>query len=354
MRLTVHEYRFFHRILLAGDIGFGEAYTAGDWSTDDLPGLLTLLASHQEAMDDHSIVTAAGGRLINYLRHLSRANTVRGSRRNISAHYDESNAFFATFLDPTMTYSCALFDTPEEDLESAQRRKLDAIMAKAELTAEDQVLEIGCGWGRFAIEAVRRTGCRVTGITVSQEQFGLARQRIREAGLEDRITIRLTDYRHIEGRFSKIVSIEMLEAVGHAGLGPFFAACDRALRPGGRAVIQVIVIRDDKYRAYRSGSDWIRKHIFPGGHLPSLAAIEAAVEQHSSLQVAEVERFGHHYVLTLDRWRNTLLTKQDEIRVLGYDQAFLRRWEYYFAYCRAGFAAGLIDLVQIVLVKPES
>jgi cyclopropane-fatty-acyl-phospholipid synthase len=263
-----------------------------------------------------------------------------------------SNEFFAAFLDPSMTYSSALFENDAETLEQAQRNKLRKIIAKAEITANDHVLEIGCGWGSFALEAVRQTGCRVTGITVSQEQLHLARQRVRDAGLEDRIEIRLCDYRHIEGQYSKVVSIEMLEAVGHSGLRFFFAACDKALQPGGRAVIQVITIPDRKYTAYRYSSDWIRKHIFPGGHVPSIGAISAAMACSSTLKLDDLEHHGLDYAKTLDLWRQTLMSRQQEILSLGYDETFLRKWEYYFAYCQAGFAAQVIDLAQIVLTKP--
>ncbi|MEJ2470032.1 MAG: DUF1365 family protein [Desulfuromonadales bacterium] len=351
--LAVREYRFFRRVMLSGDIGFGEAYTDGDWTSDDLPGLLTLLASCQDEMDDRGLMTAAVGRLVNYLRHLRKPNTVRGSTQNIRAHYDLSNRFFATFLDPSLTYSCGLFRTPEDTLEQAQRNKLHSVIDKAELTAEDHVLEIGCGWGSFAIEAVRQTGCRVTGITVSKEQLDLAQQRVAEAGLTDRIDLRFCDYRHVAGEFSKIVSIEMLEAVGHAGLKPFFAACDRALQPGGRAVIQVITIADRKYQAYRYSSDWIRKHIFPGGHLPSLGVLKEIVADASRLQWHDPDTFAADYARTLACWRQALLAHRPEIHDLGFDERFLRTWEYYFAYCQAGFSAGLIDLAQIVLQQPE-
>ncbi|MBW2520411.1 MAG: DUF1365 family protein [Deltaproteobacteria bacterium] len=353
LHLTVKEHRFFRRVMLAGDIGFGEAYTDGDWSTDNLPDLLTLLAAHQTAMDDRRLFSSVVGRLVNLIRHLQRPNTIRGSDRNIREHYDLSNAFFATFLDPSMTYSCALFDDAGNSLEQAQSNKLQKIIDKAGITAEDHVLEIGCGWGSFAIEAARQTGCRVTGLTISHEQLSLAEQKVREAGLDDRITICLCDYRHIQGQYSKIVSIEMLEAVGHSGLGPFFKACEHALLPGGRAVIQVITMPDRKYLAYRFSSDWIRKHIFPGGHLPSLGALAKAMAANSTLNIASFEHFGDHYAKTLDRWRQTLLARRQEILAMGYDEHFLRKWEYYFAYCRAGFAAKVIDLAQIVLDKPD-
>jgi len=352
--MAIHEYRFFRRVMISGDIGFGEAYTDGDWSTTDLPGLLTLLAKNESVMDDRSILTSAAGRVVNYLGHLRRPNTVRGSDRNIREHYDVSNDFFATLLDPTMTYSCALFNQAEESLEQAQRNKLQTMIAKAGITADDHVLEIGCGWGSFALEAVRQTGCRVTGITISREQLALAQQRVAEAGLQDRIELRLCDYRHIDGRFDKVVSIEMLEAVGHAGLGPFFKACHEALRPGGRAVIQVITIPDRKYNAYRFSSDWIRKHIFPGGHLPSMGAMQEAIRANSDLTLDDVEGFTAHYAETLQRWRQSLLAQRDEVLAMGFDQAFVRKWEYYFAYCHAGFKAGIIDLVQMVLSKPQT
>ncbi len=352
LQMRVHEYRFFRKVMLSGDIGFGEAYMAGDWSTSDLPELLTLIAANETVMDDRGILTSAVGRAVNFLRHLRRPNTVKGSDRNIREHYDLSNQFFATFLDPTMTYSCALFNTPGETLERAQRNKLRTIIAKAGISTDDHVLEIGCGWGSFAIEAVRQTGCRVTGITISHEQLELAQDRVAQAGLQDRIDIRLCDYRHLDRQYDKIVSIEMLEAVGHAGLEPFFRACRDALAPEGRAVIQVITIPDRKYNLYRFSSDWIRKHIFPGGHLPSLGAMQAAMAKQGGLQLADLEYFGQDYVQTLDVWREALLARQDEIFAMGFDEVFLRKWEYYFAYCRAGFRARIIDLAQMVLTKP--
>ncbi|MDT8440477.1 MAG: DUF1365 family protein [Desulfuromonadales bacterium] len=353
LAMRIRDYRFYRRVMLSGDIGFGEAYTDGDWTTPDLPGLLTHLAEHEGAMNDRSILSSYLGRGVNFFRHLGRPNTVRGSERNIREHYDLSNDFFALFLDPTMTYSCALFSRPDETLEQAQGNKLQAIIDKARIGPDDHVLEVGCGWGSFAIEAVRRTGCRVTGITISRQQLELARRRVKKAGLEGRIEIRLCDYRHIEGSFDKLVSIEMLEAVGHAGLGPFFKACHRALRPGGRVVIQVITIPDRKYNSYRFSSDWIRKHIFPGGHLPSVGAMSKAIAAETSLNIDQLDQHGLHYAATLDRWRQTLLRRQEELFTMGFDEHFLRKWEYYFAYCQAGFAAGIIDLTHLVLDRPD-
>lgn len=351
LRIRIKEYRFFHRVMFSGDIGFGESYTDGDWETSDLPGLLCLLASNEASMNDRRILSSVFGRLVNYLRHLQRYNTIKGSSRNIQEHYDLSNEFFATFLDPTLTYSGAFFKTKEDTLEQAQRNKLRRIIDKAGIEAQDHVLEIGCGWGSFAIESVRQTGCRVTGITLSQGQLKLAQERVRKAGLEDRIEIQLCDYRHIQGQYSKVVSIEMVEAVGHSGLKPFFRACDKALQPGGRAVIQAITIPERKYKAYRYSCDWIRKHIFPGGHLPSIGAMSEAMAS-SSLNISGLEQLGTHYATTIDIWRRTLQARRKEVMALGYDEAFLRKWDYYFAYCQAGFAAQIIDLTQIVLTKP--
>ncbi len=350
-QLNVHENGFFRRVMLAGEIGFGEAYTDGDWNSDDLPGLLTLLSGNAELIDDRNVAPATLGRWLNVLRHQLRANTIKGSSRNIREHYDLSNDFFATFLDPSMTYSAALFQDENESLAQAQRNKLRTIIEKAQIDSDDHVLEIGCGWGSLAIEMVRQTGCRVTGITLSHEQLALARERVREAGLEEQIELKICDYRHIEGQYDKIVSIEMIEAVGHAGLKPFFQACDRALRPGGRAVIQVITIPDRKYDAYRTSADWIRKHIFPGGHLPSVGAMSKAMAS-SSLTMSRLENYGLDYARTLDIWRQTFLTQRQRIFELGYDERFLRKWDYYFAYCQAGFTSRIIDLAQLELDKP--
>jgi cyclopropane-fatty-acyl-phospholipid synthase len=351
-QLQVRDNSFFRKVMRAGEIGFGESFTAGDWTSRDLSGLLTMLAANDELVDDRSLVTSAFGRWANYLRHLLRTNTIRGSSRNIREHYDLSNAFFATFLDPSMTYSAALFVDGNESLEQAQLKKIHRIIEKAEIGCDDHVLEIGCGWGSFAIEAVRQTGCRVTGISLSQEQLKLARERVQAAGLEDRIELQLCDYRKIKGQYDKIVSIEMLEAVGHAGLKSFFAACNRALRPGGKAVLQVITIPDRKYRNYRHSCDWIGKHIFPGGHLPSIGALVEAIAASSKLNIDKLENFGSDYARTLALWRQALLTQKQQIINLGFDEQFLRKWEYYFAYCQAGFAARIIDVAQIVLQKP--
>lgn len=347
--LEVRDYDFFWRILTRGDTGLGESYMADDWRCDDVTGLLELLIRNWDAICERRQTGSLPARLADYARHLAKANTLPGSRRNIHAHYDLRNEFFKLFLDDSMTYSCGLFLKPDDTLADAQRNKLHAIMDKAEIGPEHHVLEVGCGWGSFAIEAVRRTGCRVTGITVSEEQFALATQRVQDAGLSSRIDIRLCDYRRIEGTYDRIVSIEMLEAVGHANLGTYFASLAQALKPAGRAAIQVITIPDARYARYCRSSDFIRKHIFPGGHLPSLEALTSAVEANTSLAVEQVEDIGRHYATTLRAWRERFLAARHAVRELGFDETFIRKWEYYFCYCEAGFATRIINTLQLVL-----
>lgn len=349
--LIVRRHRFFTRAMLAADIGFGEAFVDGDWTSPDLFTLLALLSSREQVVNDRRIWPALAGRLLNFVVHLRRDNTPDGSRRNISEHYDLSNELYATFLDPSMCYSSGIFRHANESLEQAQRNKIAAMIDMTAIGPNDHVLEIGCGWGGFAIAAVRQTCCRVTGITVSQKQYEWATRRVHEEGLEDRIEILLTDYRHIEGRFDKIVSIEMLEAVGHRHLPVYFSTLDQLLAPGGRIALQVIAMPDQKYRSYRAGSDWIRKHIFPGGHLPSLGAIVEAMTTRTRLNITRLDDIGLHYVRTLQLWQQRFLEHREAILALGFDAAFIRKWEYYFTYCEAGFHNRLIRNYQMVLTR---
>jgi cyclopropane-fatty-acyl-phospholipid synthase len=351
VEIRVRRWCFFSKVVLHDDVGFGEAYTAGDWECDDLTGLLRLLLENQDSLARAAPRFAGIGRIFNRLTHRRRRNSEEGSRENIPAHYDLGNRLFESFLDRSMTYSCAYFEHPDQTLEEAQRAKIHAMIAKANITATDHVLEIGCGWGAFAIEAVRRTGCRVTGITLSEQQLQWAQERVREAGLEDRITLRLCDYRKIEGEFDKIVSIEMLEAVGHEHFEIFFDACDRLLKPEGLIAVQFISIPDDRYDAYRKGCDWIQKHIFPGGHLPSLAAITTAASRRSRLVVNQLENIGVHYARTLQEWRSRLLDQWHTLEPLGLSESFRRKWEYYFCYCEAAFANHYLGTLQLVMSR---
>jgi len=301
--MTIHDYRFFKDAVLGGDVGLGEAYMKGLWDTDDIPSLFSVLIKNREALANGNMASAWLMRQKDRLLHALRANTLIGSRQNIGEHYDLSNDFFQTFLDPTMLYSCGLYNSENDTCEDAQRRKLLSIIDKAHIKQADHVLEIGCGWGGFAMEAVLQTGCRVTGITVSKEQYQLASERIRQAGLQNNIKILFKDYRHVTGLFDKIVSIEMLEAVGHKYLGTFFSTCDRLLKPAGRLVIQVITIPDQSYEYYRRKTDWVQKYIFPGGHLPSVTAMSQAVTRNTGLLMEQLEDIGTNYVRTLKDWR---------------------------------------------------
>ena len=301
-RILVNDYEFFTRIAFHGDIGLGEAYMDGLWDSDDLTGALKLLIENRKALSEGNLAFSAISRSRNYRLHLSRPNTLLGSKENIAAHYDLSTDFYGTFLDKTMTYSCGVFRSEDESLEEAQHNKIQGIVEKAGITRKDHVLEIGCGWGGFGIEAVKATGCHLTGITISKTQYDYARERVKREGLEDRIEILSEDYRTVRGSYDKIISIEMLEAVGHDHLGSFFARCDKLLKPDGLAVIQVITISDARYEKYRREANWINKHIFPGGHLPSLTAMCDAMTAQSRLQVEHIENIGIHYAETLKRW----------------------------------------------------
>jgi cyclopropane-fatty-acyl-phospholipid synthase len=346
--LAVHRWRFFGRVLRAADVGAGEAYVDGDWSTPDLVALTRLfLANEQRLAPPRLVAWLRRGR--DRVRHLLRANTRAQARRNIHAHYDLSNDFYRLFLDPGMTYSAAIFEPPGIGLEEAQRAKYARLAAGAGIRPGDRVLEIGCGWGGFAEYAAGELGCRVTGITLSEAQAAYARSRLAERGLGERVEIRVQDYRDLAGRWDAIVSIEMLEAVGHRFLDPFFAVCGRVLAPGGRMALQTISIPDQVYDRYRRGIDWIRLAIFPGGHLPSLGAIQGALARRSDLVIERLEDIGGHYATTLALWRERFAERLDAVRALGFDERFVRTWDFYLATCEAAFRHRQIFDLQLVL-----
>lgn len=351
--IRVRDWRFFTRCAKAGDVGFGESFTAGEWESDDPARVVELFARNFAHFDDHRLWSAVAGRVANRMVHAFRPNTLRGARRNISAHYDLGNDFYRIWLDSeSMMYSSALWTRGSQTLEDAQRAKLDRIIALADLRPGQHVLEIGTGWGGFALAAAA-LGCRVTTVTLSAAQRDLAEQRARDAGVDHLVDVRIQDFRRIEGRFDRIVSIEMLEAVGHDNLAPFFAACDRLLAPHGIVAIQVITIAAARYAAYRRGCDWIQKHIFPGCLVPSLPALSQACAARSGLRMAEPTGMGAHYALTLREWRSRFLANLPAVRALGkYDGAFERAWEYYLAYCEGGFRAGVLDVVQFACARP--
>jgi cyclopropane-fatty-acyl-phospholipid synthase len=351
VRIDVHDPRFFSRMLLDGETGAGEAYIRGEWSTDSLVEAVRLGILNRGRLKRGSPLFWIGA-VRAWIGHQMRRNTRSRARQNIEAHYDLGNEFFELFLDPSMTYSCAFFLDSGQDLEDAQLTKYRRVARKARLQAGQHLLEIGCGWGGFAEVAAREFGCRVTGITISESQAAYARERMQRAGLEDRVSIELRDYRSLDGLFDRIVSIEMLEAVGHRYLPRFFEACDRVLAPGGRAVVQVITIPDERYGRYRLRPDFIQKFIFPGAHLPSLGAMRRAMRERTRLDVSELEDIAEHYGPTLARWRERLLELRSQVHALGFDDGFVRRWEYYFAYCEAAFRTRYIADLQLVLSRP--
>ena len=349
--MNINDYSFFPRVMMGGDIGLGESFMDGKWDSPDPSDVVKVLFENRDIMADGNFTTTVYSRLRNRILDIARENTLTGAKRNIERHYDLGNAFFNTFLDSTMTYSCALFRSPDETLEEAQKNKLNSIIQKAAIGKDDHVLEIGCGWGSFAVEAVMQRECRVTGITLSREQYDYARSLAREKGLDERITILLRDYREMTGMFDRIISIEMLEAVGYRHLETFFACCDRLLNEGGYIVLQTIIIPDDRYDDYRKTVDWTRKHIFPGGHIPSLKAIRRILTKHPAFEIAGIDDISPHYVETLRRWRSNFIKKSNMLSRMGFDSKFQRKWTYYLASSEAGFASRSLGDLQIILKK---
>jgi cyclopropane-fatty-acyl-phospholipid synthase len=348
--IHIHDDSALVRILLGGETGAGEAYMDGLWSSPDLAALLRLAALNREALALSSGWMRVPLQLQRTVAHRLRRNTRGQSRKNIQAHYDLGNDFYRLWLDETMTYSSAVFAAPDQSLAEAQRNKYRVIAEGAGLQRGQHVLEIGSGWGGFAIHAAGELGCRVTSITISQEQFDLARARVRAAGLEDLVEIQLRDYRDIEGQYDAVVSIEMLEAVGAEYFEAYFRACDAALRPGGRMSLQSITFPDAAYERQLKGANWIQTYIFPGGLCPSLAVIERATRD-TRLLIRSVTDIAPDYVRTLRTWRTDFMAALDGVRALGFDDRFIRMWEYYLALSEAGFATGISQDLQIVLEK---
>jgi len=350
--LSVDDWSFFRRVVAGADIGAGEAYMDGHWRCDDLAGLLRRVVEGDGFARPASWWERVGGRL-QALARFRNPNTLRGSRRNIARHYDLGNDLYGLFLDDTMMYSCAEFAGPgDTDLRRAQERKLEGICRRLEIGPQHHVLEIGSGWGGFALHAAATRGCRVTTLTLSREQQALVQERARAAGLAERIDVRLCDYREHAGIHDRIVSIEMFEAVGFAYYQAYFETVERLLRPGGRMFLQTITIPDQRFDAYRRSFDFIRKHIFPGGLLASVHEMFGTLRRHTSLQVDWMRDIGPDYATTLQLWRERFLARQAEVRRLGYDERFARMWEFYLASCEALFAARALGDAQLVLRRP--
>lgn len=348
--IAIHDPQAALRLLLHGETGAGEAYTDGQWSSPDLEGLIELAALNRAALAMNTGWWRLPMELPRRLAHRARRNSKAQASRNISAHYDLGNDFYRLFLDETMTYSSAVFEAPDQSLADAQRAKYRRIAEGAGLTAGMHVLEIGCGWGGFALFAAGELGCRVTSLTISREQHALATQRIAAAGLDHLVEIRLQDYRDVQGQFDAVVSIEMLEAVGAEFYTTYFEAVDRALRPGGRFSLQVITFPDVAYEPQRRGANWIQTYIFPGGLCPSVSVIERSLHG-TRLLLRDARDIGPSYARTLRAWRTRFMERLDEVRAQGFDDRFIRMWEYYLALSEAGFATGLTQDHQLVLEK---
>ena len=351
--IRVHDVEAFMRLLRGGATGAGEAYMDGMWSSPDLTRVLELGALNRRLAATSGGWWRTPARLRRSLLHRTRENTRQGSRRNIAAHYDLGNDFYRLFLDETMTYSSAVFETPDQSLMDAQRNKYRLMAEWAGLTGGEHVLEIGTGWGGFALYAAGELGCRVTTITVSPAQHELATERIQAAGLADLATVQLQDYRDVTGTYDAIVSIEMLEAVGAEYHAAFFEACDRVLAPGGRMSVQCITFGEADYEQQLRGVNWVQQYIFPGGVLPSLGAIGEAIAR-TDLRITDVTDIGQHYVPTLRAWRTRFLERVDAVRALGFDERFVRMWEYYLAISEAGFSTGVTQDLHVAFQKGRS
>jgi cyclopropane-fatty-acyl-phospholipid synthase len=359
-RVKIHnDAEFFKRCAFYGNIGMGEAYTDGIWDTDDIRAVIawfienmTVLQGADTASDRLPGVNLL--KIVNWFRHLKRANTIETSRRNIAEHYDLGNEFYSLWLDPTMTYSSAKFDAPDQSLEEAQRAKYDALCQKLKLTASDHVLEIGCGWGGFSVHAAEKYGCKVTAVTISEAQAEYARERVKRAGLEGRIEIRIQDYRLVEGKFDKIASVEMLEAVGDKFHHSFFAKCHEVLKENGLLAVQMITVPDCRYKSLTKGVDWIQRHIFPGSLLLSVGRVNDVLAKTGDLFIHDMEDLGNSYARTLRMWHANFNDCLGRLKDLGFDEPFIRTWNYYLKYCEAGFATRNISVVQAVYTRPNN
>lgn len=344
---------FFRRVAFGGTLAAGEAYLEGLWQCNDLPALMRIMVRNQGVQQQLESGLASMTAPLRRLLHRLNDNTRSGSRKNIAVHYDLGNDFYQLFLDPTMAYSCGIFERADSSLEEASRAKFDRICRKLALTPDMKVLEIGTGWGGFAIHAAQHYGCHVTTTTISRQQHDLAAERIVDAGLGRRITLLQQDYRDLTGQFDRLVSIEMIEAVGHRHLPTFFRTCANRLKADGAALIQAITMPDHLYDRYLDSPDFINRYIFPGSCCPSLNAISNAVASSTDLRLVHLEDLSPHYARTLRAWRTAFLANLERVREMGFNERFIRMWEYYLCYCEGGFAERFSGVLQLLLSKPE-
>ena len=350
--ITVHHPQLYTRIFFGGSIGAAEAYMDGLWSADDLTTVMRILALNQKAFEDMEKGLARLTAPLYKLYHFLRKNTRKGSRENILAHYDLGNEFYSLFLDETMTYSCGIFESQDSSLKDASEAKYDRICRKLRLQPGVRVVEIGTGWGGFAVHAAQNYGARITTTTISDEQHRFARDRIKNAGLEDQITLLKKDYRDLNGQFDRLVSIEMIEAVGHHYYQAFFSKCSQLLKDDGLMALQAISIGDQIFDRHRRTVDFIKRYIFPGSCIPSITAISNAIAAATDLRLVHLEDITPHYARTLAEWRRRFFVQIERVRELGYSDTFIRMWEYYLCYCEGGFTERYIGDVQMVFAKP--
>ncbi len=357
-RVVIHDSAFWEHLAWGGSVGAGEAYCDGLWSTPDLTDVVRVLARNQAAMDEFDQGTARITAPLRWLLHRLRGNSKAGSLRNISAHYDTGNEFFSQFLDPTLTYSCAIFPDALSTLETAQQWKLDIICQKLELCSDDRLVEIGTGWGALAIHAARKYGCEVVTTTISEQQFRYASQAVADAGLAGKVTVLKQDYRELPATlvepFDKLVSIEMIEAVGHSYLPRYLEVVSQLMKREGLALIQAILMPDQRYESYRRSVDFIQHYIFPGGLLPSLGRIQQCMMNETDLRLVDLEDLTPHYARTLVEWRRRFAASEDGIAALGLSEAERRKWKFYFSYCEGGFLERTVAGVQLLLAKPDN
>lgn len=346
--------KFFRRTVTGGALGAAESYLQGEWESDDLTDLFRVLLKNENVMEQFRSRFFSFQGFISRIQHFRNRNSRSGSHRNIHDHYDLGNSFFSLFLDPTMLYSSALFPSEQTSLQDASIEKVDRVCRTLQLKPEDHVIEIGTGWGSFAIHAASKYGCRVTTTTISEEQFRLSQQRIADAGLSDRITVAKEDYRDLTGQFDKLVSIEMIEAVGQQFLPQYFSTCDRLLKDSGAMLIQAITMPEQRYKQYKNSVDFIQKYIFPGGFLPSVSEMQSCVSRNSTLRMLGLHEFGLHYARTLRLWNERFHDRLDDVRALGFNERFIRMWRYYLCYCEAAFLERAIGVVQVLWAKPGS
>ncbi|HSU91442.1 MAG TPA: cyclopropane-fatty-acyl-phospholipid synthase family protein [Sporolactobacillaceae bacterium] len=352
--IRVLDQRFYSDLALGGSMGAGEAYMAGSWTTDDLTALVQIMIRNRDVMEGMDGGLARLASPARRLLHYFNRNTRAGSQRNIAAHYDLGNEFFELILDPTLMYSCAIFLRPDSTLEEAAVAKVDRICRKLDLRAHDHLLEIGTGWGGFAIHAAKNYGCRVTTTTISRAQHDYAVKKIAGQGLGDRITVLFKDYRDLSGQFDKAVSIEMIEAVGHQFVDSYFRKCGELLKPDGVMLLQAITIADQFYESAVRNVDFIKKYIFPGSFIPSVTSLCNSITRASDLRLFHLEDITPNYAETLKNWRLRMFQNIERVRALGYPEEFIRMWEFYLSYCEGGFRERYIGDVQMLLTKPES